>query len=103
MCIYIKVTLPILTSFEAHLTKSTIEVHIMLRLWFFQGKPHPPFPPQPPSFSSTFYQKRPPVHNILLLWLFQDCRSPSLLSPQPPSFSSVFYHKYHRGAFMLRL
>jgi len=30
------VTLPILTTFEAHSTKSTIEVHIMLRLWFFQ-------------------------------------------------------------------
>ena len=30
------VTLPILTSYEAHTTKSTVEVHIMLRLWLFQ-------------------------------------------------------------------
>jgi len=30
------VTLPILVSFEAHTTKSTIEVHVMLRLWLFQ-------------------------------------------------------------------
>ena len=30
------VTLPILTSYEAHTTKSSVEVHIMLRLWLFQ-------------------------------------------------------------------
>lgn len=55
------VTLPILVSLEAHTTKSTIEVHVMLRLWLFQV-----------------------LNTLMGAFMFWDARSPPAFFFSPP-------------------
>jgi hypothetical protein len=67
------VTLPVLAGFEQHTTKSTFEVHIMLRLWLFQVTPTPACVHSTPTPNS-----QPPTPNPQL----------PTPNPQPPTPSS---------------